>query len=45
MFKNKNNTHTPKLFNNKIKKIINKPLIYIKNDTGKIRHFTPGAQE
>jgi hypothetical protein len=37
--------NTPKLFNNKIKKIVNKPLTYIKNDTGKIRHFTPAAQE
>jgi hypothetical protein len=43
MFRNKKNT--PKLFNNKIKKIVNKPLTYIKNDTGKTRHFTPAAQE
>ena len=35
----------PKLFNNKINKIVNKPLTYINNDTGKIRHFTPAAQE
>jgi hypothetical protein len=33
------------LFNNKSTKIVNKPLIYIKNDTGKTRHFTPAAQE
>ena len=37
--------NTPKLFNNKIKIIVNKPLTYINNDTGKPRHFTPGAQE
>jgi hypothetical protein len=37
--------NTPKLFNNKIKKIVNKSLTYINNDTGKIRHFTPAAQE
>jgi len=43
MFKNKKNT--PKLFNTKTKKIINKPLTYIYNDTGKSRHFTPAAQE
>jgi hypothetical protein len=43
MFRNKKNT--PKLFNNKIKKIVNKPLTYINNDTGKTRHFTPAAQE
>jgi len=43
MFKNKKNT--PKLFNTKTKKIVNKPLTYIYNDTGKTRHFTPAAQE
>ena len=25
--------------------MVNKPLTYINNDTGKIRHFTPAAQE
>ena len=35
----------PILFNKKTKKIVNKPLTYINNDTGKSRHFTPGAQE
>ena len=42
-FNVKNNR--PKLFNNKIKIIVNKPLTYINNDTGKTRHFTPAAQE
>jgi hypothetical protein len=37
--------NTPKLFNNKIKTIVNKPLTYINNDMGKIKHFTPAAQE
>jgi len=37
--------NTPILFNRKSKKIITKPLIYIKNDTGFTRHFTPAAQE
>lgn len=37
--------YIPKIFKNKIKKIVNKPLTYIKNDTGKTRHFTPAAQE
>jgi hypothetical protein len=40
-----NKNDTPKLFNNKKKIIVNKPLTYINNDTGKTRHFTPGAQE
>lgn len=37
--------NTPKIFKNKIKKIVNKPLTYINNDTGKTRHFTPAVQE
>ena len=37
--------NTPKLFNNKIKILVNKPLTHINNDTGKTRHFTPAAQE
>ena len=36
---------TPVLFNKKSKKIVIKPLSYIRSDTGKTRHFTPGAQE
>jgi hypothetical protein len=43
-FNIKKNT-PPKLFNNKKKNIVNKPLTYINNDTGKTRHFTPAAQE
>lgn len=39
----KNNT--PIIFNKKLKKIVTKPLVFIKNDTGKTRHFTPAAQE
>jgi len=37
--------NTPVLFNQKIKKLIIKPLKHIYSDTGKIRHFTPAAQE
>ncbi len=37
--------NTPILFNKKSKQIILKPLTYIKSDTGKMRHFTPAAQE
>jgi hypothetical protein len=37
--------NTPILFNKKSNKIITKPLTYIKSDTGKMRHFTPAAQE
>jgi hypothetical protein len=36
---------TPLLFNKKSHKIITKPLVYIKSDTGKTRHFTPASQE
>lgn len=43
-FFNKKNMKST-LFNKKSKLSINKPLIYIKNDTGKRRHFTPAAQE
>jgi hypothetical protein len=37
--------NTPLLLNKKSKKIVPKPLTYIRNDTGKSRHFTPAAQE
>ncbi len=37
--------NTPILFNKKSKIIQHKPLKYIRNDTGKSRHFTPAAQE
>ena len=37
--------NTPILFNKKSNKIITKPLTYIESDTGKMRHFTPAAQE
>ena len=39
------NNNTPILFNKKSKKILVKPLKYIRSDTGKSRHFTPAAQE
>jgi hypothetical protein len=42
---NSNIYDTPMLFKKKSKKIIIKPLSYIRSDTGKTRHFTPGAQE
>lgn len=38
-------TNAPLLFSKKSKHIIIKPLTYIRCDTGKTRHFTPGAQE
>jgi hypothetical protein len=37
--------NTPLLLKKKTKNIIIKPLTYIRNDTGKSRHFTPAAQE
>lgn len=37
--------NTPEIFNKKINKVINKPLEYITNDTGKTRHYPPAAQE
>jgi len=37
--------NTPEIFNKKINKVINKPLDYITNDTGKTRHYPPAAQE
>ena len=37
--------NTSLLFNKKSKQIILKPLTYIKSDTGKMKHFTPAAQE
>jgi hypothetical protein len=39
------NKNLPTLFKIKSKTTISKPLHYIKNDTGKVRHFTPAAQE
>jgi hypothetical protein len=37
--------NAPLLLKKKTKNIIIKPLTYIRNDTGKSRHFTPAAQE
>ncbi len=37
--------NTPLLLRKKSKKRVIKPLTYIRSDTGKIRHFTPAAQE
>jgi hypothetical protein len=37
--------NTPLLLKKKSKNIVIKPLTYIRNDSGKIRHFTPAAQE
>ena len=37
--------NTPLLLQKKTKNIVIKPLTYIRNDTGKSRHFTPAAQE
>jgi hypothetical protein len=36
---------TPEIFNKKRNKIMNKPLEFITNDTGKTRHYPPAAQE
>ena len=36
---------TPEIFNKKRNKVLNKPLEYITNDTGKTRHYPPAAQE
>ena len=36
---------TPLIFNKKKTHIVSKPLQYINNDTGKTRHYPPGAQE
>jgi len=35
----------PVLFNKKSKNIVIKPLTYLRDDSGVIRHFTPAAQE
>lgn len=35
----------PLLFKKKSKNIVIKPLTYIRSDTGKMKHFTPAAQE
>ncbi len=35
----------PLLLKKKSKNIVIKPLTYIRSDTGKMRHFTPAAQE
>lgn len=43
--KKKEEYNTPLLLKKKSKKIVPKPLTYIKSDTGKTRHFTPAAQE
>jgi type VI protein secretion system component Hcp len=37
--------NTPLLLKKKSKNKIIKPLTYIRSDTGKMRHFTPAAQE
>lgn len=37
--------NTPLIFNKKKNKVIFKPLQYISNDTGLMRHYPPGAQE
>jgi hypothetical protein len=37
--------NAPLLLKKKSKKIVPKPLTYIRSDTGKNRHFTPAAQE
>jgi hypothetical protein len=37
--------NTPVIFKKKINKLIFKPLQYISNDTGLMRHYPPGAQE
>lgn len=38
-------SNTPLLLKKKSKNIVIKPLTYIRNDTGKMKHFTPAAQE
>lgn len=44
--KNQVNDNLPVLLTKTIKKIkVIKPLIHLKNDTGKTRHYTPAAQE
>ena len=35
----------PLLLRKKSKNIVIKPLTFIRSDTGKMRHFTPAAQE
>jgi len=37
--------NTPLLLKKKSKNVVIKPLTYIRNDTGKMKHFTPAAQE
>lgn len=47
-YSSKNKTeelNTPLLLKKKSKKILPKPLTYIRGDTGKTRHYTPAAQE
>lgn len=44
-FKLINENSLPVLFNKKRKEIVIKPLIYVRSDTGKTRHFTPAVQE
>jgi hypothetical protein len=43
--KTKKKDNTPLLLKKKSKKLVTKPLTYIRSDTGKTRHFTPAAQE
>lgn len=37
--------NSPLIFKKKINKVVYKPLEYLFNDMGKMRHFPPGAQE
>ena len=37
--------NTPVIFKKKLNKLIFKPLEYVTNDTGLMRHYPPGAQE
>ena len=37
--------NTPFIFKKKLNKLIFKPLEYVTNDTGLMRHYPPGAQE
>jgi len=39
------NTNTPVIFNKKLNKSSLKKLDYIYTDSGKIKHYTPAAQE
>jgi hypothetical protein len=37
--------NTPRIFDKKVNKLVFKPLQYVINDTGNIRHYPPAAQE